>query len=116
MGYQFRVIVSILSHWINFESLYQSYIKSKLTLYFFFRFFIHIETSIRNIIFISRKRIYLGFPLPLKRSTKKFFHILDLKNGLDIVYLLQTCKSKKKKKKENWKLIFFFIHIVYIVY
>ena len=124
--YQFRVIVGrkTSSHSIISETLYKfwdivlisghsNYFE---TLYLFrdfvliSRFCIYIETSIQDIIFISRKRIYLGFPQPLKRSKNKKnknFHIL--KNGLDIVYLLVEPPQKQKQKKNRKR--FFCIYL-----
>merc|ERR1712198_493540 len=61
--YQFRVIVSISSYCINFESLYQ------------FRFIVSISSYCINFESLYQFRY-------------TFFHILDLKNGLDVVYLL----------------------------
>ena len=58
--------------------------------------------------FISRKRIHLCFPLPLKRSKKNLSIYLTLKT--DSTYSifwwnLRRCKSerKKEKKRNNWK-------------
>ena len=108
--YQLRVIVSVSSHCINFESLYQSFIKSKLTLYFFLDFLFISKHRSETSYSIQESAYTSVFPCHWKEAKKKSFHILDLKNGLDIVYLLHTCKSKKKMKTYS------FLHIVYIVY
>ena len=86
--YQLRVIVSVSSHCINFESLYQSFIKSKLTLSFFLDF-LFISKHRSETSYSFQESAYISvFPCHWKEAKKKSFHILDLKNGLDIVYLL----------------------------
>ena len=118
-SYQFRVIVglSTLSHCINFESLYQFRVIVSISSHcislisnpnwhcIFFLDFLFISKHRSETSYSFQESAYISvFPCHWKEAKKKSFHILDLKNGLDIVYLLHTCKSKKK-----WKLILFFI-------
>ena len=80
--YQLRVIVSVSSHCINFESLYQSFIKSKLTLYFFLDF-----------LFISKHRSETSYSLQESAYISVFpCHWKEAKITLSRSNLFTTCK------------------------
>ena len=116
---QFRVIVSISSHCINFESLDQFrvivsvFYQIQIDIVLFFQIFY----SYRNIDprhHIHFKKAHISrFSLAIEKKQKKNLSIyLTLKT--DSTLSIFSRHAKARKKKENWKLIFFFIHIVYV--